>query len=85
MQQNKGEGRLSLTRTQTRTRTLTQVQQNKGEGKPPLAGAGLLLMGGGFMYVGSATYIQLYFHLRGPLRFARARQEAPRRGFLWAS
>ena len=44
------------------------IQYQKSEGKPPLAGAGLLLMGGGFMYIGSATYIQLYFHLRHPLR-----------------
>jgi hypothetical protein len=39
------------------------VQQNKGEGKPPLAGAGLLLMGGMFMYVGSGLYVYQVFNL----------------------
>lgn len=33
------------------------VQHHKAEGKPPLAGAGLLLMGGMFMYVGSGLYV----------------------------
>ena len=67
VQQNKGDGKLSLTLTRTLTRTLTptltQVQQNKGEGKPPLAGAGLLLMGGMFMYVGSGLYVYQVFKL----------------------
>jgi len=46
------------------------VQQNKAEGKPPLAGAGLLLMGGMFMYVGSALYAWQIMKLRRPMQLS---------------
>ena len=41
------------------------------EGKPPLAGAGLLLMGGLYMYVGSGLYVWQVVKLRGELRLGR--------------
>ena len=44
------------------------VQHHKAEGKPPLAGAGLLLMGGMFMYVGSGLYVYQVFKLARPMR-----------------
>ena len=44
------------------------VQHHKAEGKPPLAGAGLLLMGGMFMYVGSGLYVYQVAKLARPMR-----------------
>ena len=43
------------------------IQYRKGEDRPPLAGAGLLAMGGLYMYIGSGLYIwqtgKLYVNL----------------------
>ena len=47
------------------------VQYRKGEGRPPLAGAGLLAMGGLYMYVGSALYVWQVYKLRVPLRLGK--------------
>ena len=46
------------------------VQYRKGEGRPPLAASGLLLMGGLYMYVGSALYIWQVVKLRRGLRMS---------------
>lgn len=45
------------------------VQYHKSQGRPPLAGSGLLLMGGIFMYSGSALYCWHTFQLRAALEF----------------
>ena len=45
------------------------VQYHKNEGRPPLAGAGLLTMGGLFMYCGSVLYLRQVFELRRALQF----------------
>ena len=47
------------------------IQYHKAEGKPPLAGAGLLFMGGMFMYVGSGLYVMQIYKLAGPMRLSR--------------
>lgn len=47
------------------------IQYHKAEGKPPLAGAGLLAMGGMFMYVGSALYVLQVYKLSGAMRLSR--------------
>ena len=44
------------------------IQYRKGEGRPPLAGAGLLCMGGFYMYIGSALYVWQVMKLQGSLR-----------------
>ena len=47
------------------------IQYHKAEGKPPLAGAGLLMMGGMFMYVGAGLYVMQVYKLAGPMRLSR--------------
>ena len=44
------------------------IQYRKGEGRPPLAGAGLLMMGGFYMWVGSALYVWQVLKLHTTLR-----------------
>ena len=44
------------------------IQYRKGEGRPPLAGTGLLIMGGLYIYVGSGLYIWQTWKLRHALR-----------------
>lgn len=46
------------------------IAYRKGEGRPPLAAAGLLLMGGLYMYVGSALYVWQVVKLRKGLRIS---------------
>ena len=48
------------------------IQYRKGEGRPPLAGAGLLVMGGLYIWVGSGLYIWQVVKLRQPLRLRGA-------------
>lgn len=47
------------------------MQHSKAEGKPPLAGAGLLAMGGMFMYVGSTLYVLQISKLAKPMKLSR--------------
>lgn len=42
-------------------------QYRKGEGRPPLAAAGLLMMGGCYMYIGSGLYVWQILRLRHDL------------------
>ena len=44
------------------------IQQQKSESRTPLAGAGLLLMGGLYMYVGSGYYLYQITRLATPLK-----------------
>ncbi len=44
------------------------IQYQKGQGSTPLAGTGLLLMGGMYMYVGSALHLFQLMRLRRALR-----------------
>jgi len=44
------------------------LQYSNGEGRPPLAGVGLLCMGGLYMYIGSSIYIAQMAKFAGPLR-----------------
>ena len=46
------------------------IQYRKGEGRPPLAGAGLLVMGGLYMYVGSGLYVWQVVKLHSSLRLS---------------
>lgn len=46
------------------------IQYRKGEDRPPLAGAGMLAMGGLYMYVGSALYVWQVLKLRVALRLS---------------
>ena len=48
------------------------IQYRKGEGRPPLAGTGLLVMGGLYIYVGSGLYVWQCRKLRGPLRLGKS-------------
>lgn len=48
------------------------IQYRKGEGRPPLAGTGLLIMGGLYIYVGSGLYVWQCLKLRTALRLGRA-------------
>ncbi|KAL3917242.1 MAG: hypothetical protein SGPRY_006485 [Prymnesium sp.] len=48
------------------------VQYRKGEGRPPLAAAGLLAMGGLYMYIGSVLYVTQTLVLRRTLELGVA-------------
>ena len=48
------------------------INYRKGEGRPPLAGAGLLVMGGLYIYVGSGLYVWQTFKLRSALKIGPA-------------
>ena len=46
------------------------IQQQKSESRTPLAGGGLLFMGGLYMYIGSGLYVYQVFKLARPLELS---------------